>query len=62
MWNLLLPPLHPPFYSLSPVIIFRFLPLKGQTVEVGNTDAEGRLVLADGQSLLCNMTPIVVVR
>ncbi|MGB3272911.1 MAG: leucyl aminopeptidase family protein [Xanthobacteraceae bacterium] len=34
---------------------------KGVTVEVGNTDAEGRLVLADALALACEDTPDLVI-
>jgi leucyl aminopeptidase len=34
---------------------------KGLTVEIGNTDAEGRLVLADALALACEETPDLVV-
>jgi leucyl aminopeptidase len=34
---------------------------KGRTVEIGNTDAEGRLVLADALALACEETPDLLV-
>jgi leucyl aminopeptidase len=34
---------------------------KGTTVEIGNTDAEGRLVLADALSLACEETPELLI-
>jgi len=34
---------------------------KGHTVEIGNTDAEGRLVLADALALACEETPDLLV-
>ncbi len=35
--------------------------LSGKTVEVQNTDAEGRLILADGLAYACRLNPAVVV-
>ena len=34
---------------------------KGLTVEIGNTDAEGRLVLADALTLACEESPALLV-
>jgi leucyl aminopeptidase len=34
---------------------------KGDTVEIGNTDAEGRLILADALTLACEDTPDVLI-
>ncbi len=38
-----------------------FRPLKGLTVEIGNTDAEGRLVLADALALACEEKPDLLI-
>jgi leucyl aminopeptidase len=34
---------------------------KGLTVEIGNTDAEGRLILADALALACEETPALLI-